>query len=119
MKKATKYCDGLFRALGDGIRKACVMWSAIELRLLSSKGLSNHDNRGAIEDVSTATNTTEEAMHCIQNHVDSQAVQTERNVSIRRATNLQNTITAKNAITLLLKEMISVRFNQNLPQGGN
>jgi hypothetical protein len=34
-------------------------------------------------------------------------------------TNLQNTVTAKNAITLLLKEMISLRFDQNLPQGEN
>jgi hypothetical protein len=37
------------------------------------------------------------------------------------AMNLQSIVrvTAKNAITLLLKEMISIRFDQNLPQGEN
>jgi hypothetical protein len=30
-----------------------------------------------LEHVSTATNTTEEAMHCMQSHVDSQATHTE------------------------------------------
>jgi hypothetical protein len=34
-------------------------------------------------------------------------------------TNLQSMVTAKNAITLLLKEVISIRFDQNLPQGEN
>jgi hypothetical protein len=34
-------------------------------------------------------------------------------------TNLQNTVTAKNMITLLLKEVISIWFDQNLPQGEN
>jgi hypothetical protein len=34
-------------------------------------------------------------------------------------TNLQSTVTEKNAITLLLKEMIAIRFDQNLPQGEN
>jgi hypothetical protein len=33
--------------------------------------------------------------------------------------NLQDTVTEKNAITLLLKEVISMRFDQNLPQGVN
>jgi hypothetical protein len=42
-----------------------------------------------------------------------------RNVSIHTATNLQSTVTAKNAITLLLKDEISIRFKQNLPQGEN
>jgi hypothetical protein len=35
------------------------------------------------------------------------------------ATNLQSTVTAKNVITLLIKEVISIRFDQNLPQGEN
>jgi hypothetical protein len=35
------------------------------------------------------------------------------------ATNHQSTVTEKNAITLLLKEVISIRFDQNLPQGEN
>jgi hypothetical protein len=34
-------------------------------------------------------------------------------------TNLQGTVTAKNTITLLLKEVISIRFDQNLLQGEN
>jgi hypothetical protein len=33
--------------------------------------------------------------------------------------NLHSTVTAKNAITPLLKEVISIRFDQNLPQGEN
>jgi hypothetical protein len=33
--------------------------------------------------------------------------------------NVQSTVTAKNVITLLLKEVISIRFDQNLPQGVN
>jgi hypothetical protein len=32
-------------------------------------------------------------------------------------TNLQSTVTVKNAITLLMKEVISIRFDQNLLQG--
>jgi hypothetical protein len=42
-----------------------------------------------------------------------------RNVSVHTATNLQSTVTAKNEITLLLKEVISIQFDQNLPQGEN
>jgi hypothetical protein len=42
-----------------------------------------------------------------------------RNFSVHTATNLQSSVTVKNAITLLLKEMISMRFDQNLPQGEN
>jgi hypothetical protein len=34
-------------------------------------------------------------------------------------TNLQSIVTAKNAITLPLKEVLSIRFDQNLPQGEN
>jgi hypothetical protein len=34
-------------------------------------------------------------------------------------TNLKSMITAKNAITLLSKEVLSIRFDQNLPQGEN
>jgi hypothetical protein len=34
-------------------------------------------------------------------------------------TNLQSTVTAKNAITVVLKEVISILFDQNLPQGVN
>jgi hypothetical protein len=34
-------------------------------------------------------------------------------------TNLQSTVTAKNAITLLLKDVIPMLFDQNLPQGEN
>jgi hypothetical protein len=34
-------------------------------------------------------------------------------------TNLKSTVTVKNAITLLLKEVISIRFDKNLPQGEN
>jgi hypothetical protein len=33
--------------------------------------------------------------------------------------NLQCTVTAKNEINLLLKEVISIRFDKNLPQGEN
>jgi hypothetical protein len=33
--------------------------------------------------------------------------------------NLQSTVTAKTMVTLLLKEAISIRFEQNLPQGEN
>jgi hypothetical protein len=40
-----------------------------------------------------------------------------RNVSVHTATNLQSTVTARNTITLLLKEVISIRFDQTLPQG--
>jgi hypothetical protein len=35
------------------------------------------------------------------------------------ATNPQSIVTAKNAIILLLKEVLSIRFDQNLPQGEN
>jgi hypothetical protein len=42
-----------------------------------------------------------------------------RNVSVHTATNLQSTVIARNAITLLLKEVTSIRFDQNLPQGEN
>jgi hypothetical protein len=42
-----------------------------------------------------------------------------RNVSVHTATNLQIKITAKNAVTPLLKEMIPILFDQNLPQGEN
>jgi hypothetical protein len=42
-----------------------------------------------------------------------------RNVTGHTATNLQTTVTAKNAITLLLNEMISIRFDKNQPQRGN
>jgi hypothetical protein len=35
------------------------------------------------------------------------------------ATNVQSRVTEKNTITLLLKEVISIRFDQNLPQGEN
>jgi hypothetical protein len=34
-------------------------------------------------------------------------------------TNLQSIATAKNLITLLLKEVLSIWFDQNLPQGEN
>jgi hypothetical protein len=34
-------------------------------------------------------------------------------------TSLQSTVMARNAITLLLKKEISIRFDQNLPQGEN
>jgi hypothetical protein len=34
-------------------------------------------------------------------------------------TNLQSTLAVKNAITLLLKEVISIWFDHNLPQGEN
>jgi hypothetical protein len=33
--------------------------------------------------------------------------------------NLQSTVTANNAISLLLKEVISIRSDQSLPQGEN
>jgi hypothetical protein len=42
-----------------------------------------------------------------------------RNISALTATNLQSTTTAKNAISLLLKEVIFIRFDQNLAQGEN
>jgi hypothetical protein len=42
-----------------------------------------------------------------------------RNVSVYTATNLQSTVAARKAITLLLEEVISTRFDQNLPQGEN
>jgi hypothetical protein len=34
-------------------------------------------------------------------------------------TNLQRIVTAKHTITPLLKEVLSIRFDQNLPQGEN
>jgi hypothetical protein len=34
-------------------------------------------------------------------------------------TNLQSRVTARNAITLLLKDVLSIRFDQNVPQGEN
>jgi hypothetical protein len=40
-------------------------------------------------------------------------------VSVHTATNLQSRITAKNAITLLLEKVISMQFDQNLPQREN
>jgi hypothetical protein len=33
--------------------------------------------------------------------------------------NLQSIVTAKNVITLLLKEVLAIWFDQNLPQGEN
>jgi hypothetical protein len=42
-----------------------------------------------------------------------------RNVPVHTATNLHSTAVEKSAITLLLKEVISIRFDQNLPQGEN
>jgi hypothetical protein len=39
-----------------------------------------------------------------------------RTASFHAATNLQSTVTAKNAITLLLKEVICIRFDQNPPK---
>jgi hypothetical protein len=45
----------LLKALRYGTRKPRVTRSTIELQLLSSEGLNNHDNRGIIEDVSWAT----------------------------------------------------------------
>jgi hypothetical protein len=38
---------------------------------------------------------------------------------VSTATNLQSTVTAKNAIILLLKEVNSKEFDQKLPQGEN
>jgi hypothetical protein len=35
------------------------------------------------------------------------------------ATNLQSRVTAENAVTPLLKEVIFIRFDQNLPQREN
>jgi hypothetical protein len=69
-----------------------------------------------LEHVSIATNRTEEAMHCIQSRRF--LGNAYRNVSVHMATNLQRTVTAEDAITLLLKEVI-IRFDQNLPQGEN
>jgi hypothetical protein len=55
------YCltfeTSLFVALRYGTRKTRETRSTIELWLLSSEGLNNHDNRGTIEDVSQATDT--------------------------------------------------------------
>jgi hypothetical protein len=45
------YCDGLLKTLRYGTRKPRVTRSTIELRLLSSEGLSNHDNRKTVEDI--------------------------------------------------------------------
>jgi hypothetical protein len=45
------YCDGLLKALRYGTRKPRVMRPTIELQLLSSEGLNNHDKRGTIEDI--------------------------------------------------------------------
>jgi hypothetical protein len=42
-----------------------------------------------------------------------------RNACVHMTMNHQSTVTAKNTITLLLKEMISILFDQNLPQGEN
>jgi hypothetical protein len=67
-----------------------------------------------LEHVSTATNTTEEAMHCLERRrILGNAY---RNVSVHTATNFQSTVTAKNTLNVLLKEVISIRFDQNLPQ---
>jgi hypothetical protein len=70
-----------------------------------------------LEHVSTATNMTEEAMYCIQSHRF--LCNTYRNVSVHTATNLQSTGTATNVITLLLMEVISIWFDQNLPHAEN
>jgi hypothetical protein len=106
----------LLKALRYGARKTRVTRSTTGLQLLSSVGLNNHDNRGTIEELPTATNTTEEAMHTESRRFPGNAYRT---VSVHTATNIQSTVTAKNAITLLLKEVISIRFDQNLPQGEN
>jgi hypothetical protein len=47
-----RYCDGLLKALRYGTSKARVTRSTIELQLLSSEGLNNHNKKGNIEDVS-------------------------------------------------------------------
>jgi hypothetical protein len=39
------YCDRLLKALRYGTRKTHVIWSTVELRLLNSEGLNNHDDR--------------------------------------------------------------------------
>jgi hypothetical protein len=45
------YCDGLLKALRYGTRRTRVTRPTVELRLLSSEGLNNHDNRGTVEDI--------------------------------------------------------------------
>jgi hypothetical protein len=53
--EAHKYSDGLLKVLRYGTRKPRVTRPTIELRLLSSEGLNNHDSRRTIEDVSYVT----------------------------------------------------------------
>jgi hypothetical protein len=53
------YCDGLLKALRYGTRKPRETRSRIELRLLSSEGYNDHDNRGTIEDIDSKATHTE------------------------------------------------------------
>jgi hypothetical protein len=46
-----EYCEDLLKALKYGTRKSRVMRSPTELRLLSSEGLNNRDNKGNIEGI--------------------------------------------------------------------
>jgi hypothetical protein len=68
-----------------------------------------------LEHVSTATDLTEEELHTVTWFLGN----AYRNVSVHAAKNLQSTVTAKNAINLLLKELIYIRFDQDLPQREN
>jgi hypothetical protein len=54
-----------------------------------------------------------------RSRVTSMPRQRIQNVSVHTAKNLHSTLTARNVITLLLKEVISIWSDQKLPQGEN
>jgi hypothetical protein len=91
------------------------------------EGLRWARSRGNIEGAATGRRIVWTRFHGIEDDWTRNALHTEsrwflgnayRNVSVHTATNLQNTATAKTAITLLLKGVI-IRFDQNLPQWKN
>jgi hypothetical protein len=56
---------------------------------------------------------------CRATSVSGNSVITDRYRLFTRQRTCQKTVSAKNAGTLLLKEVICIRFDQNLPQGNN
>jgi hypothetical protein len=85
-------------------------------------------SRGSTEGANAGRRTVGTHFYSNEYNWRSNAVHTEsswflnnayRSVSVHTATNIQSTVTAKNTIALLLKEVISIRFHQNLPLGDN
>jgi hypothetical protein len=75
--------------------------------------------RGFAEHVPAATRKTPLLDGELLEHVSTEICRFPGNVSVHTATNLQSRVRGKNSITLLLKEVIAIRFDHNLPQGEN